>query len=67
MEDLARRLVTLQASFGIRQPPSRMLGRSAAAFEIMIAAHADALGATLVTKDPAIKNLAIDVLKIVSW
>jgi predicted nucleic acid-binding protein len=32
----------------------------------MIAAHADALGVTLVTKDAAIKNLAIDGLKIVS-
>jgi predicted nucleic acid-binding protein len=27
-------------------------------FDIMIAAHADALGATLVTNDAAIKNLA---------
>jgi hypothetical protein len=33
----------------------------------MIAAHADALGVTLVTNDAAIKNLAIDGLKIVSW
>jgi tRNA(fMet)-specific endonuclease VapC len=42
-------------------------GRSAGAFDIMIAAHADALGATLVTNDVAIKNLAVDGLKIVSW
>jgi tRNA(fMet)-specific endonuclease VapC len=42
-------------------------GRSAGVFDIMIAAHADALGATLVTNDAAIKNLAIDGLKIVSW
>jgi predicted nucleic acid-binding protein len=33
----------------------------------MIAAHAEALGATLVTNDAAIKNLAIDGLKVVSW
>jgi len=42
-------------------------GRSAGAFDIMIAAHADALGATLVTNDAAIKNLEIDGLRIVSW
>jgi tRNA(fMet)-specific endonuclease VapC len=42
-------------------------GRSAGAFDIMIAAHADALGVTLVTNDAAIKNLVIDGLKIVSW
>ena len=36
-------------------------------FDIMIAAHADALGATLVTNDAAIKNLAVDGLKILSW
>jgi tRNA(fMet)-specific endonuclease VapC len=42
-------------------------GRSAGVFDIMIAAHADALGATLVTNDAAIKNFAIDGLKIVSW
>jgi predicted nucleic acid-binding protein len=35
-------------------------GRSAGIFDIMIAAHADALGATLVTNDAAIKNLAVD-------
>lgn len=42
-------------------------GRGAGAFDIMIAAHAEALGATLVTNDAAVKNLAIDGLKIVSW
>jgi tRNA(fMet)-specific endonuclease VapC len=41
-------------------------GRSAGVFDIMIAAHADALGATLVTNDSAIKRLAIDGLKIIS-
>ena len=41
-------------------------GRNAGAFDIMIAAHADALGATLVTNDAAIKNLAIDGLKIIN-
>jgi predicted nucleic acid-binding protein len=33
----------------------------------MIAAHAEALGATLVTSDVAIKNLKIGGLKIVGW
>ena len=33
----------------------------------MIPAHAEALGATLVTNDVAIKNLKIEGLKIVSW
>jgi len=42
-------------------------GRSAGMFDVMIAAHADALGATLVTNDAAIKNLAADGLKILSW
>lgn len=42
-------------------------GRSAGVFDLMIAAHADALGATLVTKDAAIKTLAIEGLEIVSW
>ncbi len=46
---------------------AKRLGRSAGAFDIMIAAHADALGVTLVTSDAAIKNLKIDGLKIVSW
>ena len=39
----------------------------AGAFDIMIAAHAEALGVTLVTSDAAVKNLKIDGLKIVSW
>ena len=42
-------------------------GRSAGVFDIMIAAHADALGATLVSNDAAIRNLAIDNLKIANW
>jgi tRNA(fMet)-specific endonuclease VapC len=46
---------------------ARRRGRSAGVFDIMIAAHADALGATLVTKDVAIKGLAVESLKIVSW
>ena len=46
---------------------ARRLGRSAGAFDVMIAAHAEALGATLVTNDVAIKNLKIEGLKIVSW
>ena len=46
---------------------AKRLGRSAGAFDIMIAAHAEALGATLVTSDAAVKNLKIEGLKIVSW
>ena len=46
---------------------ARRLGRSAEAFDVMIAAHAEALGATLVTSEVAIKNLKIEGLKIVSW
>ena len=46
---------------------AKRLGRSAGAFDIMIAAHAEALGMTLVTSDMAVKNLKIDGLKIVSW
>ena len=46
---------------------AKRLGRSAGAFDIMIAAHAEALGVTLVTSDMAVKNLKIDGLKIVSW
>ena len=46
---------------------AKRLGRSAGAFDIMIAAHAEALGATLVTSDVAVKNLKIEGLKIVSW
>ena len=46
---------------------AKELGRSAGVFDIMIAAHAEALGATLVTSDAAIKNLKIDGLRIVGW
>jgi tRNA(fMet)-specific endonuclease VapC len=42
---------------------AKRLGRSAGAFDVMIAAHPDALGVTLVTNDAATKNLAIDGLK----
>jgi tRNA(fMet)-specific endonuclease VapC len=45
----------------------KRLGRSAGAFDVMIAAHAEALGMTLVTSDAAVKNLNIAGLKIVSW
>lgn len=37
---------------------AKRLGPSAGAFDIMIAAHADALGVTLATNDAAIKSLA---------
>ena len=46
---------------------AKRLGRSAGAFDIMTAAHAEALGATLVTSDAAVKNMKIEGLKIVSW
>ena len=46
---------------------AKRLGRSAGAFDVMIAAHAEALGMTLVTRDVAVKNLRIEALKIVSW
>lgn len=42
-------------------------GRSAGAFDIMIAAHARALQATLVTGDDAIMNLEIEQLIVVNW
>jgi tRNA(fMet)-specific endonuclease VapC len=42
-------------------------GRSAGVLDVMIAAHALARGATLVSRDTAIKNLAIDGLIIVRW
>ena len=42
-------------------------GRSAGTFDIMIAAHARALGVTLVTSDKAIGNLAVEGLEVVSW
>ena len=46
---------------------AKRLGRSAGAFDIMIAAHAEALGVTLITSDAAVKNLKIEGLKIVGW
>jgi tRNA(fMet)-specific endonuclease VapC len=39
---------------------ARRLGRSAGAFDVMIAAHAEALGATLVTNDVAVRNLKVE-------
>ena len=42
-------------------------GRSAGVFDIMIAAHARALGATLVTSDTAIAMLGVDGLQVVDW
>ena len=42
-------------------------GRSAGVFDIMIAAHARALGTTLVTSDAAIGNLGIDGLRVMDW
>ncbi len=42
-------------------------GRSAGMFDIMIAAHARALGATLVTSDAAIGNLGLQGLEVVDW
>ena len=46
---------------------AKAAGRSAGAFDVMIAAHARALGATLVTSDKAIANLKISGLHVVSW
>ncbi len=42
-------------------------GRSAGTFDIMIAAHARALSATLVTSDKAIGSLGVEGLKVVGW
>ena len=42
-------------------------GRAAGAFDLMIAAHALALGRTLVTSDQALHNLGITGLAIVDW
>ena len=42
-------------------------GRNAGAFDVMIAAHARALGATLVTSDLAIGNLGVEGLTIADW
>ena len=46
---------------------ARQHGRSAGPFDLMIAAHAQALDAILVTGDKAIKNLKIDGFKVVTW
>ena len=46
---------------------TRVRGRSAGPFDLMIAAHAIALGMVLVTSDTAIGNLGIAELKIVEW
>ncbi len=45
----------------------KSLGRSAGAFDLMIAAHALALGQTLVTSDKAISNLKVNGLKMANW
>jgi len=42
-------------------------GRSAGVFDIIIAAHARALGATLVTSDAAIGSLGVEGLDVVNW
>ena len=57
---------TAEAHAQIRLGAKR-LGRSAGAFDIMIAAHTEALGVTLVTSEAAVKNLKIEGLKIVGW
>ena len=46
---------------------AKAAGRSAGTFDIMIAAHARALGSTLVTSDKAIGSLGIDGLEILKW
>jgi tRNA(fMet)-specific endonuclease VapC len=46
---------------------ARAAGRAAGAFDLMIAAHARALGATLVTSDKAIVNLGIAGLQLAEW
>ena len=46
---------------------AKTAGRGAGAFDMMIAAHARALGFTLVTGDKAIGNLRIDRLAVVAW
>ena len=55
-----------EAHAGIRASAKR-LGWSARAFDLMIAAHAEALGAVLVMRDAAIEKLKIEGLKTVSW
>lgn len=46
---------------------ARARGRAAGAFDLMIAAHARALGATLVTSDKAIAKLGIEGLTMTDW
>jgi tRNA(fMet)-specific endonuclease VapC len=46
---------------------AKAAGRSAGTFDLMIAAHARALGAALVTSDKAIAALKVEGLKVVSW
>ena len=45
----------------------RSKGRAAGTFDLMIAAHARALSATLATSDRAIANLGIEGLRVVDW
>ncbi len=45
----------------------RSKGRAAGTFDLMIAAHARAFGATLATSDRAIANLGIEGLHVVDW
>lgn len=46
---------------------ARAVGRSAGRFDLMIAAHALALGRILVTSDRALHNLGVAGLDIVDW
>lgn len=46
---------------------AKATGRAAGAFDIMIAAHARALAAILVTSDKAIANLNIPGLQLANW
>lgn len=54
-------------SHALIRAETKAKGRGAGILDIMIAAHAHAIGATLVTSDKAIGNLQIDGLAIVSW
>jgi tRNA(fMet)-specific endonuclease VapC len=46
---------------------ARAAGRSAGIIDLMIAAHAAALGAILVSSDAAIANLRIERLTVIDW
>ena len=59
-EDAAEQHALIRAS-------AKAQGRSAGVFDIMIAAHARALGTTLVTSDAAIGNLRVEGLVVVAW